>query len=531
MGVQLRSLTGAFYGCKSLTSVTIPDSVTTIGGSAFYNCNKLTSVTIPNSVTLIGSDAFYWCSSLASVNYLGTIEQWCNISFRGSSANPLSQAAKLYLNGTLVTDLVIPSTVTEIKDYAFRSCNSLTSVTIPNSVTSIGSRAFGGCSALTSVNYLGTIEQWCNISFGDDGSNPLNYAKNLYLNGTLVTEIVIPSTVTEIKAYAFEYCTSLTSVTIPDSVTSIGSSAFEHCTSLTSVTIPSSVTSIGSNAFYYCTSLTEINFNATAMNDLSSSNEVFFCAGKNGDGIKVTIGKNVTKIPAYLFYPSASNMSSSYSPKITSVIFEEGSVCESIGSYAFEYCTSLTSVTIPDSVTSIGNYAFKYCTSLTSITVDENNTAYKSIDGSLYSKDGKKLIQYAVGKNDTSFTIPDGVTSIESYAFEYCTLLTSVTIPDSVTEIGSYAFYNCTSLTSVVFEKGSVCESIGNSAFHSCNSLTSITIPNSVTEIGYAAFSGCTALTTINCEAESQPSGWYSDWNSDWKGNCSANVVWGYKDE
>jgi hypothetical protein len=151
----------------------------------------------------------------------------------------------------------------------------------------------------------------------------------------------------------------------------------------------------------------------------------------------------------------------------------------SIGDRAFYGCTRLESITIPDSVTSISTLAFDGCTSLTSIEVDENNTKYKSINGNLYSKDGKTLILYAIGKKDASFEIPD-----------------------SVTKIGDRAFYRCTALTSV-------------------------TIPNSVTSIGGSAFYGCTALKEINCEAESQPSGWdYS-----WKSGCNATVVWGYTGE
>ena len=166
-----------------------------------------------------------------------------------------------------------------------------------------------------------------------------------------------------------------------------------------------------------------------------------------------------------------------------------------IGERAFDFCDSLTSVEIPNSVTSIGDWAFNSCYSLTSITVDINNTAYKSIDGNLYSKDGKTLIQYAIGKTATSFTIPDSVTSIGAEAFYDCNSLTSVVIGDSVTSIGERAFAYCNSLTSVVI--GDSVTSIGESAFESCRRLTSVVIGDSVTSIGFSAFYNCSSLTRV----------------------------------
>ena len=259
---------------------------------------------------------------------------------------------------------------------------------------------------------------------------------------------------------------SATYVVIPSTyngkpVTSIGNHAFSNCHSLTSIEIPNSVTSIGSLAFWRCDSL---QYNLQ-------------------NGLKY-LGNSTNK---YLYLAGVENTA------ITTAKIDSN--CRLIGYRAFYNRSSLTSIVIGDNVTSIGEEAFSYCSSLTNIIVDENNATYKSIDGNLYSKDGKTLIQYARGKSATSFTIPSSVTSIGDYAFSGYSSLTSIEIPNSVTSIGYRAFYYCDSLTSI--EIPNSVTSIGYGAFSYCSSLTSIEIPDSVTSIGSDAFYHCSSLTSV----------------------------------
>ena len=454
----------AFNGCTSLISITIPDSVTSIGESAFSGCSSLASITIPDSVMSIGNDAFHECSSLTSITIPYSVTSIGDYAFLGCSRltaidvntdnmdytsvngvlfyndktiicypagkkgnnykipDGVTSICRYAFSGcTSLTSITIPDSVTEIGGSAFENCSSLTSITIPDSVTSIGVGAFVGCSSLTSIMIPDNVTYIGGAVFADCSSLTeikvsTQNAKYVSVNGVLynkdkTTIMCYPAgkkdknykildDVTEICTSAFNGCSSLTSITIPDSVTEIGMSAFSGCSSLTSITIPDSVTRIDMSTFRGCSSFTSITIpdNVTYI-DIWAFNG---CTGLTAIDVKAG-NNNYTSVNGVLFNKDKTELIC-YPAGKTDKSYNIPNCVTNVGGWAFDGCTSLTSITIPDSVTEIDWSAFEGCTSLTSI------------------------------------TIPDSVTEIGWSAFEGCTSLKSITIPSSVTSIGKNAF-------------------------------------------------------------------------------------------
>ena len=397
-----------FRNCRNLKNIAIPENVTEIPNGTFINCSSLAAITIPQGVSEIGSNAFYGCSSLTSIEIPEGVKYLYEQVFYGCTA---------------LESVKLPQNLLQIGNYCFDGCSSLESVTIPEGVTTIGGYAFYGCNlnALTLPESLTTL-----------GSNAFYSCKSL-------KTIKIPSGVTTIPYQCFNGCSSLESVTIPEGVTAIEAYAFGSC-NLNALKLPESLTTLGSNAFESCKSLKTIK-----------------------------IPSGVTTISDQCFDGCSS---------LESVTIPEG--VTDIGASAFRFC-NLNALTLPESLTTLGSNAFKSCKSLKTIKIPSGVTTIpdKCFDGC---------------SSLESVTIPEGVTTIGGYAFYGCNL-NALTLPESLTTLGDRAFSGCKNLESVTLSES--LKTFGYNAFEACKSLKAIKIPSGVTTIPYQCFNGCSSLESI----------------------------------
>ena len=438
--------TAAFNNCSLLSSIELPNSLTSIQDSVFVGCSRLSSITIPASVKSIGSEAFSGCFNISS------------ISFEDFSSLDSIKFSAFFYCGSSSASITIPESVTFIDNYAFNrsgfaaidiqasitiinsnvfsDCESLTSITIPSSVTSFDDYAISKCPKLNSISISENVEFIASSAFMGTGGtfevdvNNLNYSssENVLFNKD--------------KTVLIHCSASKTNYAVPASVITIGEYAFSNCEVLSSVTIPNTVTTIDKNAFRYCITLTTIN-----------------------------IPTSVSSISQYTFYNSG----------LTNITLPSG--IDSINNNAFNSCKSLSSVTIPESVTYIGSSTFSYCSALTGITIPNKIT---TIPNNLFYNCSEL----------TTINLPDIVNSIESYAFSKCSKLTTIAIPDSVKSIESSVFENCSSLTEITIPDA--VESIKKYAFSGCSKLDSVNIPEAIVSIGMRAFKNCAGLNAIS---------------------------------
>lgn len=378
----------AFEQCESLSSLTIPDNVVTISGAAFGNCYGLRTVTFNKRLKTIESDAFMGCSSL--------------------------------------TSLTIPDNVTTLGMYAFSSCTSLRTVVVGQGITVLPEEAFFNCTALTSVTL---------------GRKLTQIGQSAFNSCPALRAITLPASLTQIDTAAFSMCPNLAAIVIPAGVTNIDDNAFSADTSLAKVTLPRSLKRIGVNSFNGCTALKSILLPAT----LATIDDSAFA----GSGLTtVTIPSSVTTFGGSVFSGCFSLTSANL-----------GTGVPSIQGGCFSDCSILTAITIPDQVTYIGANAFYRCFALAKVTL---------------------------GK---------GVTELGAYAFAYCELLPSITLPDNVRFIGDECFTSDSALANITLGNGLY--QIGTGAFSSCDALTSLVIPDSVVNVNNSFCSGCSNLTTV----------------------------------
>lgn len=469
----------AFDNCSRLTgSLVIPNTVTSVGNGAFRGCSGFRgTLTLSNSLTYIGGGAFSGCSSFKGDLVIpNTVLYMDSYAFSGCSgfdgsltlSNSLTSIPYAAFSGCsgFKGDLVIPNSVEYIEAYAFEGCSGFSgsliignsvafiggdyghvfsgcsgfkSVTIPRSLVSImGHRNFYNCTGLTAVYYTGTIAQWCGIEFGTRMpyyfyANPLRYAHNLYINNHLVTDLVIPEGVVEIKQWAFCEATCLTSLKLPNSLKTVGLDAFYGCSNLSgNLILPNSLIIIDDNAFNRCSGLTG-NLNIPNSVEEIRGNAFYGCSGFTGDLI---IPNSVTYIGSGAF-TSCSGFDGMLSLPNT---------ITSIGHKAFEGCCNMKGdLIVPSSVKDIGYYAFKDCSSFTKTRfMPSNCTNHLEDYHPYYDWTDAPPFEGCSG----ALVVGENMHDVPAYLFKKAAF-DEITLHNEVNSIGDEAFAGCDSLKTI----------------------------------------------------------------------------------
>lgn len=532
----------SFQDCHNLSDVTLPESLISIGEDAFEECTSLKTITLPQNVTSIGEGAFSDCRNLSKIEVNENNKSFCSYSgiLLNKDKTTLIQCPSAYPN----ENITIPNGVTSISKYAFVSCENLKSITVPESLQSVGLDAFSHCDNIEKVN-ISNLSKWCSIDFGlenyvSTSSNPL-YSGNglLYLNGTLIKNLVVPSGVKQLGLCAFAGI-SLNSITVPDSVVSIDQS-FYGCSDLESLTIPCSF-DFGHNRVFDDASIDSLTLtNGTGKmaeypNDASSSfpwstirniyiqNNVcslemeFLKKCANLESFNVSSdNKNYSSVDGVL-YNKNKELLVLYPSEKTDTEFVIPSFVKSIGDYAFNNCNAI--ISLESDVNSIGRNAFYQCSNLKKVEISNScpsigDYAFYRCNGATFdfaqgiSKVGAGSFD---GSNIKSITLKDGVKEIGDYAFNDCPII-KIEIPNSVETIGNNAFSYCDRIEDIAIP--SSVKTIGDNAFRYCSEIRKMIIPSSVSSIGNNAFESCKNLYAIVVDAENM---YYS--------SCADNVLY-----
>lgn len=527
--------------------VTYPRYYESRKGSMYYYAywynysTPIGDITIPSSVEYNGN-----------VYYVTKINEH---AFHGGSystgTNSSAQVIYIYCNN--ITSIVIPSTVTSVGNYAFLGCYGMTAITLPYSITHLEHNTFGTSSNLNAVYYTGTIEQWLNIDFsynssGGYYSNPLYHAHNLYINGELLTNLIIPTNVSSIPRDVFRNVSCLLSLTLPNTVTSIGYRAFMNCSNLTEITslnpnpptlysqttnfqspfegvnkdipvyIPIGSTSAYQNAAGWSefTNFVEVvaNFSSTC----SSGQTLYYTVTDLANHYVEVVYPNTSSAPWEGFTQPTGNVVIPETVEYQGVTY----TVKGVGSQAFYGCTGLTQVTISENINYVRAKAFWNCPNLETVVFNAVDCAVMQPTRTGSGTNSNPYVYFSVFSADeagsapnlTRISIGSGVQHIPDYAFKDAEdVYQRLVIPASVTDIGNYAFYGCNSMVQMVIQ-GNGLQTIGNYAFYGCSALqTALNLPNSVVSTGEYAFYGCTHIPSLTIGEGMTTIGAYTFWN------------------